>query len=110
MKKTTSFHLEEDILNEIEEYKKEHNLSSRNIALERMLLERRFLVRMPIAAQSVAQIEAAPVKLEKNEENIYWIKCRKFFQHYARLDKLFFHKLIIKNIAIRNISIYKFIN
>lgn len=68
MKKTTSFHLEEDILNEIEEYKKEHNLSSRNIALERMLLERRFLVRMPIAAQSVAQIEAAPVKLEKNEE------------------------------------------
>ena len=69
MKKTTSFHLEEDILNEIEEYKKEHNLSSRNIALERMLLERRFLVRMPIAAQSVAQIEAAPVKLEKNEEN-----------------------------------------
>lgn len=68
MKKTTSFHLEEDILNEIEEYKKEHNLSSRNIALERMLLERRFLVRMPIAAQSVAQIEAAPVKLEKNEK------------------------------------------
>lgn len=68
MKKTTSFHLEEDILNEIEEYKKEHNLSSRNIALERMLLERRFLVRMPIAAQSVAQIEAARIKLEKNEE------------------------------------------
>ena len=33
-----------------------------------MLLERRFLVRMPIAAQSVAQIEAAPVKLEKNEK------------------------------------------
>ena len=33
-----------------------------------MLLERRFLVRISMAIQSVAQIEAAPVKLEKNEE------------------------------------------
>ena len=48
MKKTTSFHLEEDILNEIEAYKKEYNLSSRNVALERMLLERRFLINSPI--------------------------------------------------------------
>lgn len=41
MKKTTSFHLEEDIIAEIEAYKEKHNLSSRNAALERMLLERR---------------------------------------------------------------------
>lgn len=41
MKKTTSFHLEEDILEEIEEYKDRYKLSSRNVALERMLLERR---------------------------------------------------------------------
>lgn len=41
MKKTTSFHLEEDILEEIENYKKINKLSSRNVALERMLLERR---------------------------------------------------------------------
>lgn len=64
MKKTTSFHLEEDILNEIEEYKREYNLSSRNIALERMLLERRFLMKMPIAAQT----GTAPIKIEKKEE------------------------------------------
>lgn len=41
MKKTTSFHLEQDILDEIESYKNKYNLSSRNVALERMLLERR---------------------------------------------------------------------
>lgn len=39
MKKTSSFHLEEDIFNEIEKYQIENNLSSRNIALERMILE-----------------------------------------------------------------------
>lgn len=44
MKRTTSFHLETDILEMILEYKKEHNLSSRNVALERMLLERRHLL------------------------------------------------------------------
>ncbi|WP_300924870.1 hypothetical protein [uncultured Clostridium sp.] len=41
MKKTSSFHLEEDILHEIKEYQEKYNLSSRNTALERMLLERR---------------------------------------------------------------------
>lgn len=46
MKKTTSFHLEEDILKEIEEYKVEYNLSSRNVAIERMLLERRSLINL----------------------------------------------------------------
>lgn len=39
MKKSTSFHLEEDILKYITDYQEEHNLSSRNIALERMILE-----------------------------------------------------------------------
>lgn len=46
MKKTTSFHLEEDILKEIEGYKVEYNLSSRNVAIERMLLERRSLINL----------------------------------------------------------------
>lgn len=41
MKITTSFNLEKDTLNEIELYKEKYNLSSRNVALERMLLERR---------------------------------------------------------------------
>lgn len=48
MKKTTSFHLEEDILEEIESYQKKYNLSSRNVALERMLLERRTIMTFPI--------------------------------------------------------------
>lgn len=47
MKKTTSFHLEEDIIEEIEAYKKKYNLSSRNVALERMLLERRNIISFP---------------------------------------------------------------
>lgn len=46
MKKTTSFHLEEDILKEIEKYKVDYNLSSRNVAIERMLLERRSLINL----------------------------------------------------------------
>lgn len=44
MKKTTSFHLEEDILKEIDDYKEKYKLSSRNVALERMLLERRVIL------------------------------------------------------------------
>lgn len=48
MKKTTSFHLEEDILEEIEEYKEKYKLSSRNVALERMLLERRTILSFQI--------------------------------------------------------------
>ena len=57
MKKTTSFHLEEDILNEIESYKKEYNLSSRNVALERMLLERRFLINSPIQKEVEVKVK-----------------------------------------------------
>lgn len=45
MKRTTSFHLEADLLDEISEYQKKYNLSSRNVALERMILERRYLLR-----------------------------------------------------------------
>ena len=46
MKKTSSFNLEKDIYDEIEMYKAKYNLSSRNIALERMLLERRMLMNL----------------------------------------------------------------
>lgn len=38
MKKTVSFNLEEDIIERIESYKKDNNLSSRSSALERMIL------------------------------------------------------------------------
>ena len=66
MKKTTIFHLEEDILNEIESYKKEYNLSSRNVALERMLLERRFLINSPIQKEV-----AVPVEVKVKEERAH---------------------------------------
>ncbi|RXI58954.1 hypothetical protein [Clostridium tetani] len=38
MKKTISFNLEEDIIERIESYQKECNLSSRSAALERIIL------------------------------------------------------------------------
>lgn len=66
MKKTTSFHLEEDILNEITAYQKQHNLSSRNVALERMLLERRFFLTAP-RVEKVEKIEKVE-KADKVEE------------------------------------------
>ena len=46
MKKSSTFNLEQDIYDEIESYKVTYNLSSRNIALERMLLERKELIDM----------------------------------------------------------------
>lgn len=67
MKKTTSFHLEEDILNEITAYQKQHNLSSRNVALERMLLERRFFLTAP-RVEKVEKIETVEKVEEVKEE------------------------------------------
>ena len=66
MKKTTSFHLEEDILNEIEAYKRQYNLSSRNVALESMLLERRFLINSPIQKEVAVPVE---VKVKEEKKN-----------------------------------------
>lgn len=41
-KKQKSFYLEEDILAHIVDYQKEHKLSSPNVALERIILERMY--------------------------------------------------------------------
>lgn len=65
MKKTTSFHLEEDILNEITAYQKQYNLSSRNVALERMLLERRFLLTAPVTG---IQADSNTINVEQIKE------------------------------------------
>lgn len=46
MKKSSSLHLEEDIWKEIDDYKDKYKLSSRNAAIERMLIERRMLLLM----------------------------------------------------------------
>ena len=63
MKRTTSFHLESDILKEISDYQQEYRLSSRNVALERMLLERRYLMKI----NSAENVEAMPVKAENKK-------------------------------------------
>ena len=53
-------------VNEIESYKKEYNLSSRNVALERMLLERRFLINSPIQKEVAVPVE---VKVKEEKKN-----------------------------------------
>ena len=63
MKRTTSFHLESDILKEISDYQQEYRLSSRNVALERMLLERRYLMKM----NSSENVETMPLKAENKK-------------------------------------------
>lgn len=70
MKKTTSFHLEEDILEEIESYKTINRLSSRNVALERMLLERRnFLMFLEKEAKNI-DIKYINTDINKEVSNI----------------------------------------
>lgn len=63
MKRTTSFHLESDILKEISDYQQEYRLSSKNIALERMLLERRYLMKINLSEN----VETMPVKVENKK-------------------------------------------
>lgn len=68
MKKTTSFHLEEDIIEEIEAYKKKYNLSSRNVALERMLLERRNIISFP-GLLTNNQVDPEQEEIKISEQN-----------------------------------------
>lgn len=73
MKRTTSFNLEKDTLDEIELYKKKYNLSSRNVALERMLLERRnfFMFLDRLAINNEIRYINEDIKTEvKKEESI----------------------------------------
>ncbi len=63
MKRTTSFHLESDILKEISDYQQEYRLSSKNIALERMLLERRYLMKINLSEN----VETMPVRAENKK-------------------------------------------
>ena len=80
MKRTTSFHLEEDILKEIEQYKKDHNLSSRNVAIERMIIERRTVIKLNeiLLNKEVAEV-VAPV--ESNTKNNVISKYEKSIEH-----------------------------
>jgi len=67
MKKTSSFNLEQDIWDEIISYKNKHNLSSRNIALERMLLERRMYMNInPKEDSTPPEKDIEPITTKKN--------------------------------------------
>lgn len=73
MKKTSSFNLEEMTYNEIMKYKEDHNLSSRNMALEMMLLERRNMLKMleynSNKINDLSSFNNSFTKLEEDYEN-----------------------------------------
>lgn len=75
MKKTSSFNLEEMTYNDIIRYKEENNLSSRNIALEMMLMERRSMLKMlnhipKVCCDPVeSNIIDSHIEESKNEDN-----------------------------------------
>lgn len=70
MKRTTSFHLEEDIIEEIEAYKDKHDLSSRNAALERMLLERRNILALTgIFNKGYEEVKEEKINKEDNSKD-----------------------------------------
>lgn len=71
MKKTRSFSLELDMYEEIVEYKDKYKLSSVNIALERMLLERRNILNMLNGKEQIIKNEEPTANIpQKNEDNL----------------------------------------
>lgn len=71
MKKSSTFNLEQDIYDEIMEYKEKYNLTSRNVALERMLLERRILVNMRTLNENESKLENIKnINIEQNENTL----------------------------------------
>lgn len=72
MKKTTSFHLEQSTIDEIEAYKNKFGLSSRNEALEKMLVERRIILAFQTGEASsyiTSQKEVEKEKLNISEDD-----------------------------------------
>ncbi len=73
MKKTSSFNLEENTYNEIIEYKDKYKLSSRNMALEMMLTERRTMLNM-LKNASLYTSDTKTIDINskmQNESNIF---------------------------------------
>lgn len=64
MKITSSVNLEKDIWDEINNYQQELGLSSRNVALERMLLERRMLLVMKDIPKQNIIVQESKTKLQ----------------------------------------------
>ena len=53
-KKTSSYSLSQDIYDEIEEYRIENRIATKSQALERMLLERRFMLQQGVGYRNEA--------------------------------------------------------
>lgn len=67
MKKTRSFSLELDMYEEIVEYKDKYKLSSVNIALERMLLERRNILNL-LNGKELIKAEESTINIQNTRE------------------------------------------
>lgn len=66
MKQSTSIHISEDIMSEIDEYKNKYNIS-RSSAIERMLLERRFFMNYNLSGKIQ---EVVPNTIQNNEVSV----------------------------------------
>lgn len=64
---TSSVSLEKDIWDEIIKYQNKYDLSSRNVALERMLLERRMLIQIKDIPKNENVIKKIPNENIKND-------------------------------------------
>lgn len=69
-KKSSTVHLEQSTWDEIAQYQKEYDISSRNDAIERMMVERRVLlgIRSHIAPAKNEEFKSDNIKNNANED------------------------------------------
>lgn len=67
MKQSTSIHIAEDIMKEIDDYKNRYNIS-RSAAIERMLLERRFFMQYNVSGTNTnSEVSNSSKEVVKDE-------------------------------------------
>lgn len=67
MKQSTSIHIAEDIMREIDDYKNRYNIS-RSAAIERMLLERRFFMQYNVSGTNTnSEVNNSSKEVVKDE-------------------------------------------
>lgn len=67
MKQSTSIHIAEDIMKEIDDYKNRYNIS-RSAAIERMLLERRFFMQYNVSGTNTnSEVNNSSKEVVKDE-------------------------------------------
>lgn len=68
MKQSTSIHIAEDIMKEIDDYKNKYNIS-RSAAIERMLLERRFFMQYNVSGTNTnSEVNNSSKEVVKKDE------------------------------------------